>query len=162
MYETMNQVLQSAAELNLPAAQFRQLGPREWRPVLKQVFDRFATTHVTGVTWLWEFLREPNTSIQFDDALPFVKPLFAPHTPVWLMVEDTWGKKRGNYWLFESTYGTAVAVLENFHFIEYYLVDRKLDWMLMENHHGYVIGVGEPALAAVRDLQRRYPDRPMG
>ena len=162
MYGTMNEVLQSAAELNLPETRFRQLGPREWRLALKQVFDRFATTHKTSVTWLWEFLRKPHASIQFDDGLPFVKPLFAPDTPVWLMVEDRWGKKRGNYWVFESTYGTAVAVLENFHFVEYYLVDRKLEWMLLENHHGYVIGVGEPALSLVRDLRQRYPERPIG
>lgn len=163
MYETPNSILQSAAELNLPAAEFRQLGPRAWKPVFRKVFERFATTHDTDMLWLWEFLRQPYPSVELGYALPVIERLFAPDTAVWLIVEDWHGdKKHGNYWVFESTYGTAVAVLENFHFVEYYLVDRRLEWMLLENHHGYVIGVGEPALSLVRELRQRYPERPTG
>ena len=31
------------------------------------------------------------------------------------------------------------------HGLEYYIVDKSLNWIIMENHHDILIAVGEPA-----------------
>lgn len=51
-----------------------------------------------------------------------------------------------------TTYGAAVAVLNNMHLIEYYIVDRNFNWIAMENHHGDLIAVGEFILTIAAHL----------
>ena len=58
MYETPNKVLETARELALSPEAFRQVGPGQWEPALKTIFERFANTSDTGVKWLWQHLKK--------------------------------------------------------------------------------------------------------
>jgi hypothetical protein len=154
MYETANKVLEAARDLGLGSDEFRQVAPGQWERILKQVFDRFADTYETNVTWLWSHLKNQGAAIQTENGLKYLGSLVKPETQVWLLFED-WDekKKQGNYWVFEGTYGAAVGVLNNMHCIEYYIADRKLNWMIMENHHDFLIGTGEPAESFILNLR---------
>ena len=153
MYETANKALESARELSLHTDQFRQVGPRQWREVLDSIFDSFANTHDQSVSWLWSHLKREGSSLNSRNGLAEIGAMVAPNTMVWLLLED-WDhkKKQGNYWLFEGSYSAVVAVLGNMHFIEYYIVGRELNWMILENHHNVLIGVGDPAEPFIRSL----------
>ncbi len=161
MYETANKVLQAARELKLESKAFRQVRAVQWAPVLKMIFEKFANTSETGVTWLWSKLKNHGVHFQTENGLNYLDSLFEPETEVWILFED-WDrtKKNGNYWVFEGNYGSTVNVLNNMHCIEYYIVDRKINWIIIENHHDILIAVGEPAesrLLEVKSAQQGTP-----
>jgi hypothetical protein len=62
--------------------------------------------------------------------------------------------------VFEGNYGAAVDVLNNMHGIEYYIVDRKFNWMVMENHHDILMAVGEPAESRILELKSAQQGTP--
>ena len=161
MYKTPNKVLEAARELNLASEAFRQVGPGQWEPVLKSIFEKFANTSDAGVTWLWQHLKNEGVSTQTENGLNFIGSLFEPDLMVWVIFED-WDrtKKNGNYWVFEGNYGAAINVLNNMHGIEYYIVDRKFNWMIMENHHDILIAVGEPAESRLIELKSAQQGTP--
>lgn len=154
MYETANKVLEAARKIGLGSDEFRQVVPSQWEGVLERVFERFANTYKQDVTWLWSHLKGQGMAIQTDNGLKYIACLFKPETKVWVLLED-WDreKKLGNYWVFEGTYGATLAVLNNMHDIEYYVVDRSFNWMVVENHHGVLIGIGEPVESLIRNLK---------
>ena len=153
MYETANKALESARELSLQADQFRQVGPRQSQAVLTAILGSFANTHDQGVASVWSHLKHEGASLQSENGIGDIGAMVAPDTPVWLLLED-WDstKQRGNYWVFEGLYSAVIAVLSNMHLIEYYIVDRKLNWMVLENHHDVLIGIGDPAESFIRNL----------
>ena len=158
MYDTANKALSSAGELGLAADRFRQVGPREWRSVLSRIFDAFVNTSDSGVTWLWSHLKRDSVAVQVEDGLREISSMVSPDTAAWLLLEDWDGtKERGNYWVFEGDYSAIIAVLGNMHLIEYYIVDRKCTWMILENHHGALIGVGDLVESFIRNLIKAEP-----
>ena len=42
-----------------------------------------------------------------------------------------------------------MAILDELHFVEFYLVERKFKWLLGENHHNVVFASGEHAVNAL-------------
>lgn len=154
MYETPNKVLEAARELGLGAESFRQVGAAQWEALLRRVFERFSTTSDTGVTWLWSHLKEQGVSVKTDNGLRDISALCPANGNVWLLVEDWDGTKvHGHYWCFEGAYAAAVAVLSHCHAMEYYIIDRELRWMIVENHHDVLIGIGEPAESFLLSLK---------
>lgn len=146
MYETPNKFLKAALAVGLGKDEFRQAKADQWKGILKQVFDKFADTYKLDVPWLWSHLKHQGESVKTESGLIYLDSLVNPETKVWLLVED-WDrtKRDGNYWVFEGTYAAIVSVLKNMHCIEYYIIDRKFNWMILENHHDVLIGVGELA-----------------
>ena len=154
MYETPNKVLSAAHKLGFSRDLFRQVGPTQWEGVLKRVFERFAKTHDTGVMWLWDHLTCQGESAQSSCGATDLASMCPKETDVWLLVEDFDGtRNHGNYWIFEGAFGAVIDVLSEMHAIEYYIVDRRLDWMVLENHHNTLIGVGERAESFVSKLR---------
>lgn len=154
MFETVNAVLASAHELGLGSDAFRQVAPGRWESVLASVLERFTKSRNPDLTWLWEDLKIPGQSIQLSQALDRLGSMVDGQTPVWLLLED-WDrtKKHGAYWVFEGMYSAVIDVLRNTHGIEYYIVERGQSWMVLENHHDVLIGIGEPAESFVANLR---------
>jgi len=160
-YATPNKILAVARELHLTADSFHQVGPSQWASVLKRIFQEFATTSETGITWLWQQLKHEGVSTQTEhNNLSHLSTLFENESKVWVVFED-WDhtKKNGSYWLFEGNFGSAINVLNNMHGIEYYIVDKKMHWMVMENHHDILIAVGEPAESRLLAFKKARQDR---
>jgi len=153
MYETPNTVLAAARELSLSPEDFRQVGPQKWKTIIRQIFESFANTYRTDVTWLWNHLKSSREAVQVNCSLKYLGSLVSPASAVWVLFED-WDatKNEGNYWLFEGTFGATLAVLNNMHGIEYYIVDRNFTWLIVENHHDILIGIGEPAESFIRGI----------
>lgn len=106
------------------------------------ILARIAETFATRTPW-WEHLRGA-THFAVEDGRAWLAERL-PDAEVWLVVEDfpTTGNRKahGDLWLLEGDASAALALLAELHFVEYYLVDRKMTWMLGENHHGIVFEV---------------------
>lgn len=163
MYETPNKALEAASKLDLTTAVFRQVGPGQWEQVLKSILKKFANISDTGATWLWQHLKNHGVSFQTENGLNYIGSLFEPDIKIWVIFED-WDstKKHGNYWVFEGNYGATIDVLNNMHGIEYYIADRNLNWMIMENHHDTLIAVGEPAESRLLEFKSAQQSTPAG
>ena len=137
----------AARDLGLPSGDFDLVAPHRYRPILVDIVDRFTRLGARrglSALWLWEHFREPTFSIQDHQAYKLLPQLVPEDEKVWFVVEHKGGAKRdGNFWLFEGRLGAIVAVLAETHAFEYYVVSRKLEWLLCENHHDMLIGVGE-------------------
>jgi hypothetical protein len=149
MYETPNKILAAARELEIERTRFRQIAGQRFATVLNSVLTTFTRSGARNndALWLWEDLKEPTYSLVPPHRPDLLREVVDAATPVWLITED-WDrtKRHGNYWLFEGEFGAVLDVLAHVHRLEYYIVARKFDWLLLENHHGVVIGAGEWAV----------------
>ncbi|HEX4494267.1 MAG TPA: DUF6756 family protein [Thermoanaerobaculia bacterium] len=155
MYETANSILQSAQELRLSSERFRQVGPGRWRDLLDKILTRFTSQGPLNRSrlWLWEDFIQPTYTLQKEHTLETLLKLDEPAARVWLVFED-WDrtKRDGNFWLFEGDLAAAVSVLNNLYGIEFYIVSQSLDWLVAENHHDVLIGVGPHAIQALKAM----------
>jgi hypothetical protein len=146
MYDTANKILAAARELEIERARFRQVAAQRFAAVLNNVLTTFTRsgTRNNDTLWLWEDLKEPTYSLVQSHRPGILREVTDAATPVWLITED-WDrtKRHGNYWLFEGEFGAVLDVLEHVHRLEYYVVARKFEWLLLENHHGGILGAGE-------------------
>jgi hypothetical protein len=133
--------------LNLAPSDFRSLGPHEYESILLSIIDKFTTLDRKGVNqrWLWDSFKTPRRSMPLDDATTVLKELVPITETVWFIAEDARRNKRyGNYWVYEGKIGPIVGVIRETHYFEYYVVSKKFEWLLCENHHDILMAVGQP------------------
>jgi hypothetical protein len=154
-YATANSVLSAARECGLDEASFHQLPGGRAQEVLDGVLDSF-TKHGRANRmryWLWEDLQPPSLSLAESHEPNILLRLGPPPTPVWLIVEDWDGTKRGSpFWVFEATLAAAIATLGNHRLVEFYIVSRPLTWLVGENHHGSIFAAGEHAISVLQAI----------
>ncbi len=167
-YETANSLLKSARDCGLDDTSFRQVPSWRALEVLDQIFDAFTTQGRSARMrhWLWNDLRQPCLSLSAPHGLIDLQRLGDPTTAVWLVTEDFGATKRGTpFWLFESTLFGAASVLQEHHLLEFYIVSRRLAWLVGENHHGIWFASGDEGvswLEAVGDSTAEMLERDDG
>jgi hypothetical protein len=67
----------------------------------------------------------------------------------WFIAENGQGGEP-RLFVFEASPATIQDVVGNSHGFEYVIVSQHMDWLLAENHHGYIIAVGSPAIERLR------------
>ena len=156
MYETANKILAAARELEIEHIRFRQVSGQRFAAILNSVLTTFTRggTRNNDALWLWEDLKGPTCSLVQSCGPDILRQVTDAATPVWLITED-WDrtKRHGNYWLFEGEFGAVLDVLENVHHLEYYIVARKFDWLLLENHHDVIVAAGEWAVQRLNAIE---------
>ena len=157
-YATANDILASARECGCDRKSFRQLPGQRALKLLDRILGAFTVGGLRNrkAMWLWEDFRGPEFSVQGPHDLDDLLSLGPGETPVWLVVEDRHRAKRGTaFWIFEGTLASTIATLSNSFCIEFYIVGRSFDWLIAENHHEYLIAVGDRAVAALKRLAPR-------
>lgn len=135
-----DEIAKALESLSLFERDFRRLPDPEAKTLYVELLDTF----VDGGDrrWWWEALKQEQTSIQFDDNKGFERiPLLVPDSreSVWFIAEEA---QMPFYPIYEATPETITKVLGECYAFEYYIVPKSKEWLLCENHHGYVIGVG--------------------
>jgi hypothetical protein len=156
-YATANSILAASRECGLDDTSFRQLPGGRAQELLDSVLESFTTRGCANRMryWLWEDLRSPHLSLAAPHELNALLKLGPPTTPVWLIVEDWDGTKRGSpFWVFEATLAAAVSTLKNHHLLEFYIVSRPLTWLVGENHHAVLFAAGEHAISVLQTIDR--------
>jgi hypothetical protein len=154
--EDMRSTLASAArDAGCSDAEFSLVSPHRYREVLRQIVARFcrAGDELLDASWLWQHLVGPREAARTDGSLDYLTALLPPAERIWFVAED-WPrtKKHGNYWLYETTVEAALRVLAEAHAFELYLSKRDLSWLVCQNHHDVVLGVGDEIVSAMRAL----------
>ena len=152
---TRRLLTEAAKSLELEA-QLRLVGPHRHLAILERIIASRTTLDKSAkpAPWWWEALREPIAYIQPVDPVATLKGLILPSETVWFVAEtNSPSKKFGNFWLYESTAEAICRVLPEVPPFEYYVVSKKLEWLVCENHHGYVIASGEPMVARLQRMR---------
>lgn len=145
-----HELLQTAVTLGLPTTSFRAVGITEWAPIMKRIEDRFVSARYDKILWWWDgYLKGPVHAVLLPgwpvDALNKLIPL---HEKVWFIAEDD------KFWLFEADVESIQQVLAESYAFGYYIVSKKYEWLLCENHHDVLFGVGETIIEKLKQVER--------
>ncbi|MBW4488071.1 MAG: hypothetical protein KME12_09795 [Trichocoleus desertorum ATA4-8-CV12] len=149
--------------LNLPADDFRLVGPHDYELILVSILDRFITLGKKGLNYSawWDSFKEPFCSIWLEDVPGILKEFIPLQENVWFVIED-WKRTKwqGNFWLYEGTIAAITDVIKEMYGFEYYIVSKKFEWLLGEDHHGVLIGVGNSMTEKIEHLKFSLKNNP--
>jgi len=156
-FDMRQQINLAAAALCLKPTEFRQIRVHQYQDILLSIIDHFTTLGRKGwnAPW-WDHFKGVEIGIHTTDAYKLLPELVPSEERVWFVAED-WGrnKRDGGFWLFEGKIQAIVSVLGEMFGFEYYVVSKKFEWLLCENHHDILIGVGQPMVDKMRELKSR-------
>ena len=116
------------------------------------LYDSLVTHFVEGGDrrWWWEAFSHPSESITYDNGKGFEQlSQFVPDSKevVWFVVEDD---QLPYYPIFEASIENVTKIIGECFAFEYYLVPTDKSWLLCENHHNRIIGVGAQVVSAIQ------------
>ncbi len=115
------------------------------------IYKSLISTFVTGGDrrWWWEAFKLPSASIEYEDGMGFKRiSNFVPDKKeiVWFVVEDD---QLPYYPIYEASTENVSSIISECFAFEYYLVPKDKSWLVCENHHNRVIGVGGSVISAI-------------
>jgi hypothetical protein len=129
--------------------------PYEYLAILERIIAERTLLNKNAVSalWWWESLRAPvayapSEAAEIADTL---RMLAAPGAAVWFVVEAD-RKEHGNFWLYEGSIEAVCALLPEMPMCEFYVVSRKMDWLICENHHDMLIVNGDTMVEKAKRL----------
>lgn len=142
MESIIDEIKSAIKVLGLEEQNIRPLTDKEAQLVY---FDLFRT-FVKGADrrWWWEAFKEKTESITFNDNLGFKRIVdIVPNKneSIWFVAEET---QRPFYPVYETTPGIVQNIIAECYGFEYYIIPKDKSWLLCENHHNRLIGIGEP------------------
>ncbi len=140
MSEVIEEIESAIAKLNLGSEVIR-LGDDEAKAIYLDLLETF----VEGKDrrWWWESFKQPSKSKAYEDGKGFERlTQIVPDSKekLWFIAEDD---KLQYFPIFEATTESVVKIIGECFAYEYYLVPKHKRWLLCENHHDYLIGVGD-------------------
>lgn len=125
----------------------------KYEQILRSIIENFTSLKMNQINkWWWEYFLYPAYSFYSENALDFLPELVKEEDAVWFVIEDE-RKEKECYWLYEGKISAITTILKKLSFEEYYIVSKKLDWLLCENHHNLLIGCGEPIIRKMKMLK---------
>ncbi|MGR6542602.1 DUF6756 family protein [Paenibacillus tundrae] len=115
----------------------------QWKSILDHIEKHFLKkTHYTqDLHWGWNRLREPHYALRFNEQ-PYrsIKEIIADEW-IWFIAEDYNDKM----WIYEGDKNIIFdkIIPELYHLDEYFLVSKKYEWLVCEDHHEIVHFSGE-------------------
>ncbi|MGB8355218.1 MAG: DUF6756 family protein [Chthoniobacteraceae bacterium] len=108
-----------------------------YQEILKRIAERFLAKGCLSLThiWLWEEFRHTVCNTQPPDVIAAIKQRLLPTERYWFLASEEDGK----YWVANATGSGIISTLKEMYPFEYYIVDRTMNWILCENHHGLLI-----------------------
>jgi len=116
---------------------FDFVSPHRFEDILDQVAERFLKRGKRNLNqiWLWNEFRNETKSIQSADVILELTSRLEPQDSYWFIASD----ENGKHWVAASNGSSIITVLIEMYAFEYYILDRKMTWILCENHHGMLI-----------------------
>jgi hypothetical protein len=136
----------------IPNEILSEVGIHHWQSIIQKFEQTFIKkTHYTNqIFWYWQFLKSEGYSLQFinDNAYKHLHKLIDKNERLFFMVEE----KRAipKFWVYEGNIKGIQKVIDETFAFEYYIFSKKFEWLLCENHHGILIGLGEKIIEKMK------------
>jgi hypothetical protein len=140
----------AVSKLGLEAADIQHLSAEENKRLYGALVERF----VNGGDrrWWWESFNEEEASHVFKDGMGFKRiPELVPdaNEKLWFVVEED---QLEFYPIYETTAEVVSAVVGECYAFEYYLIPKDTSWLICENHHNRIIGVGNSVIKKLGEV----------
>lgn len=143
--------IENALELlSIENSSFQLLSDNEANPLFRKLLDRF----VSGGDrrWWWESFSLPEYSLNFDDQQAFQRITTVvpdPQESVWIVIEDD---QLPIYPIYEGSPENIQKVIGECYGFEYYIISKSMTWLLCENHHNRMLGIGDEIIDRMKGL----------
>ena len=160
MYEfsARNDIERSIKELKINRDEFFEISKFQWQEIQNKVIEHFVNKkHYTNdLHWAWERLKEPYIGLRFkkDDAYKHIADIVNEEY-VWFIADDGSGKM----WIYEGKpHIISEIIADSYNIDEYYIVSKKYEWLLCENHHNFMCGSGEKIVNQINKFKSQRTD----
>jgi len=139
MGECKEQVDDVIMQLKIPPEDIRLLDFNTNKKVYFDCLDHFVKSG--DRKWWWEDFRQKYFILKDLENYDVLKEIL-PDTEekVWFMIEDD---EDPFYPIYEVKAAFIPIILSEYYYFEYYIINKNKDWLLCENHHDRVYGIGE-------------------
>ena len=136
--EEINNAIQ---ELSLNESEIHLLSNEDSEPLYFELLNTF----VKGGDrrWWWESFSKPAESVHFTNGKGFeIITEIVPNKKelVWFVAEDD---QLPTYPIYEATPDAINKIIGECYGFEYYIIPKSKEWLLCENHHNNLIGLGD-------------------
>ncbi|GHU65736.1 hypothetical protein AGMMS49983_13980 [Clostridia bacterium] len=120
----------------------------EWRAVENRIAEHFIGTKNTELFWMWEnhitsnFKQYSKQVSEFSELSRILKNVINHDEVLWLFLGDTLHGQT-KFWGYSGNIEPIVALLEELPPLDFYIVSKKLEWLIGQNHHDILFGFGE-------------------
>ena len=147
-------------ELEIPYENFREVKYYFYKDILKQIGEQFTNLgkRATQYSWMNHDLKGDVVSFmpKSEEEVPeILKLIISDNSKLWFIGAET-KNEQPKYWLYESDLDSAIAIIYNMYLFDFYLVDKKYNWLISEEHHGVLVSVGEPVASNLRLYKKQY------
>jgi hypothetical protein len=150
MTEVQQEIAKAVAVLGLSPAQFVPVPDEEAKQVYWACLREFVTVSYEP-RWWWEHLREPCSYLDQSIAVPSFQLLPTlvpvPDGPCYFIAEDN---EAATFPIYVSTPRIIALVIAECFGYEYYITPLDKTWLIGENHHDRIFGVGEPIVGLLK------------
>lgn len=147
-----SKIQETIKSLSMSESQLKEVSKQHWQQIIDKIEKTFISKekYNSNTYPYWEKLKGNCFSIFFeeDDASTALDMLVNRDEKIWLLVQ---GDRK--IWLYEGDIESIKKLIGECYAFEYYLVSKKFSWLLCENHHGCLIGVGNPIVDRLKSLQ---------
>ena len=127
----------------------RELPEAEGEVVFRKALAHFVASG--DQRWWWEDFRQSSTSVKTQDAFRALPALVPDKSElIWFIAEDD---QLPFFPVYESTPEAVSRIVGECYGFEYYLIQKQFKWLLCENHHDMLIGIGEPIETGIKKLE---------
>jgi hypothetical protein len=140
MGQVTEEIVNAIGTLNLDGSDIQLLDKAEGRKIFDDLLTHFVNSG--DRRWWWEDFTQKSFSFS-DYERPFeVLNEIIPETKekVWLMVEDD---QEDFYPIYEVRPQIVQQIIGECFGFEYYIISKNKDWLICENHHNRLIGIGD-------------------
>lgn len=145
MPDLRNEIENAAKALNVPPSYFRNVGPLPWKHISSQVAYQFLVRGELQIanTWWWECMKAPVSALHVSsgEGHRFLTLLAPPNEQAWLFAEETLNEQ-SKKWVFEGRVREFQQILGECYLFEYYIVSKRGEWLVAENHHNVLFAAG--------------------
>lgn len=101
--------------------------------------------------WWWEDFKQPTfTFFNVEEPLMLLNQIIPKlESRVWLLIED---EEQPFGFVYDVEASVIGSLLGECSYVEYYVIAKDKRWLLCENHHNLLIGVGEDLREHNKDL----------
>lgn len=151
MLETVVEEIERAkTNLGLTDALFHLLPENEAKQIVQAVQIHFVNSE--NRRWWWEDFKFPSVTSHFTDGRGFQQLALIvpdPTEKVWFIAEED---SLASYPLYEADTLTIQLVIGECYAFEYYVVDKDFRWLVCENHHNVILGIGDEVKKRIQQL----------
>ena len=133
---------QTRKELRIPDSEFAPVSIHLWKDIQNQIFSTFCKDRNSPLSE--QFLKNSHSK-QVIDGWPdeHLLKLIPADEKVWFFITEL-KNERNKFWFYEGFIGPVNNVMASSYYNdEIFLASKKYKWLIMVNHHDYIIATGE-------------------